>query len=231
MRFLYRCASCRCGFWQDKEIEDNNLECPHCGAEGYESEYVEDLNRWVPKLHRIQIATNKKGEIELPSYSFECGKCGNEFGVFRLYRKKHTVKCPKCRSGYEKLREIFGVPYVISDISHTEGRTGEDLDMSHALGDGVTISSRRQLAEYKRLTRDRYFHNTDGSRRVLKPFVDPDSGKITMDYVTVKSNGIDLGEIHEVDETTVRSKQDIAKEMEKDWVELEKKAAAQVEVE
>jgi putative FmdB family regulatory protein len=229
MRYFYRCAICKSGFWYDTTIHDNNIECLHCGSSGHEEVFDEEMGKVVPKLHRIQIQTNEQGGIEMPSYSFECRKCNHKFGVYVGMRDLEICRCPKCKAKHEHLDQIYGVPYIISDVSHQEGRTGhEDLDMTHVFGPGARISSRRQLKQYKDLTRDKYFRDTDGKREVMKPFKDPDTGKIHMEKVTREQNGIDLGEIHEVDETTVNKH--AGEKIEKEWQETEKIAAAQVEV-
>ena len=65
----------------------------------------------------------------------------------------------------------------------------------------------------------------------MRPFKDPDTGKITMETVTRHNKGIDIGEIHEVEEGSVKSKAEIEAQNEKGWKEAEEKAAARVNVE
>ncbi len=228
MRYFYRCAVCQSGFWYDMAIENNNLECLNCGSHGHEMHYDEGMKREVPKLHRIQVERGAKGGLELPGYSYECEKCEHVSVYYRGMKDVNQSKCRKCKAGPEHLKQVWpSAPYVISDVSHQEGRTGEDLAMP-IFGKNVRVASRRQIKEYKRLTRDKYWADTDRTHSVLKPFKDPETGKITMEKVTRKGRGIDLGEIHEI-ESPDPPKVDKKKE-EREWQKLEQKAAAQVEV-
>lgn len=230
MKFYYRCAVCKNGFWYDKEIHDNNLECLHCGSMGHEETYDEDMGRFVPKLHRIQVATNEQGDLELPSYAFECTKCQESFTVYRGMQNVQETTCKSCGAAYDDLVQVYGVPHIIHDIDNKEGRINEAVDMTHVFGEGAHISSGRQLTEYKKTTRDRYFHNTNKDRRVLLPVRNETTGKIDMELVTRKGNGIDLGEIHEVDSQEAPDRKHLDRKDEKEWGVLEQKAAAQIEV-
>ena len=229
MRYFYRCGVCHEGFWYDKEIEDNNIDCLNCGSWGGEEIYDEGIGKVVPKLHRIQIGTNERGEIELPSYSFECTSCGHKFGVFKGMKDVEKTACPSCKAKYDDLVQIYGVPQVISDMDNREGRINESMDMSHVFGEGARVSTVKQLREYQRIARDKYMVSTGTDKRILKPFRNPQSGKVEMEYVTIKGHEVDLGEIHEADpDDTKKNKAEREEHTEKDWVKAEHKAAAEI---
>ena len=79
----------------------------------------------------------------------------------------------------------------VRDISSQEGRTNEAVAMP-AFGKNVHITSRRQLKELQKRTRDRMWEETFGEHH---HFVDdPETGK--KEKITINSEGIDSGEIH-----------------------------------
>lgn len=39
----------------------------------------------------------------MPTYEYECGKCGNRFEVFQSITEKPKQKCPKCRGKVKRL--------------------------------------------------------------------------------------------------------------------------------
>ena len=39
----------------------------------------------------------------MPTYDYECTKCGNEFEVFQKMTDKHLSKCPKCHGKVKRL--------------------------------------------------------------------------------------------------------------------------------
>jgi len=39
----------------------------------------------------------------MPTYDFECGKCGHVFEVFQKMSDKPSTKCPKCRAKADRL--------------------------------------------------------------------------------------------------------------------------------
>ena len=41
----------------------------------------------------------------MPTYEYECGKCGHRFEVFQAMTEPPRKRCPKCRS---KLRRLLG---------------------------------------------------------------------------------------------------------------------------
>jgi len=49
--------------------------------------------------------------LDVPTYDFECEKCGHHFSVVRHMSERATVPaCPKCRA--KAVRQVFGVFYA-----------------------------------------------------------------------------------------------------------------------
>ena len=151
----------------------------------------------------------------MPMYSYECRVCGNIWRDEKTMAARYSVMCTGCQSvpqekfpNPEDTSEM--IPKVmmlmpqnvqfISDISHQDGRTGESVPQP-GLGKDVHISSRRELNEVRKRVREKMFNDTDGDRRVLRPFRDPGTGKIVKDFVTHHNTGFDIGEIHTMDES------------------------------
>ncbi len=149
----------------------------------------------------------------MPVYLWHCYHCGHEFSLFKQY-KDQNVDCVACgSSGLEtfvdkdgdkhwKVERQFCRINIISSIENTEGRVGEPVDMSMALGpEGKNITSRRALRELKDKIREKTFLATDGPKTVMKEFVDAGSGKVYREKVTNNVTGFDMGELHRAEET------------------------------
>jgi hypothetical protein len=148
----------------------------------------------------------------MPTYSYIChkdrGGCGQEWQDFKPIHARRNVMCPNCYSDanennhydpethtYLPRIEIIlrNPPQVISDIDHQDGRLGESVEMP-GLGPDVRVSSRRELRDQLKRTRDEMWERTQGEHSTIRPFQD-DNGKIVMEKVTTKSEGFDVGEI------------------------------------
>jgi hypothetical protein len=151
----------------------------------------------------------------MPFYSYECvrerGGCGQEWKEFKSIAARRNVECPAClMHGDHKAKDpitgrsdhviIIDVRnrQLISSIDHQDGRTGEPISMP-AYGPDVTVTSRRQIKELREKTREKYFNDTDGEKTVVRPVQHKD-GKVTLERFTRKHEGIDLGEIHTMED-------------------------------
>ena len=171
MRFYYVCGMCGQGFWYDKEIHDNNVECLHCESSGHETVHNADLGVDVPKLFRVGIWTEEDGSLELPSTHYECGKCKTTFGVPR-WRKRS--RCPKCEANQAELTEVHDGP------NYTIPQHGNHAVDTSVYGEDARPATVKQISIYKRETGDEFFRNTDSARNVCVPKRDPDTGKVRM---------------------------------------------------
>jgi predicted Zn-ribbon and HTH transcriptional regulator len=172
LRYFYYCIVCQTGFWYDKGLRDNNVECLTCGTFGHEKGPHPDLGVVVNKVHRIQVAVSRVSrELLLPSDHFECPKCDHEFGAFRGAKRP---RCPECKTRFENLKKkpkgpLYGIqPGDIPPL--------DDPSIYH----DKPIATLHQLSEYKRITGDEFFRNTDKNRALYVPKRNPDSGKIRM---------------------------------------------------
>lgn len=148
----------------------------------------------------------------MPLYMYKCQPCGHEFSLMKAMHD-NNVDCIACgASGYEtminpdtgdtiyKVVRVYKRINVVSDIDSSEGRVGEAIDMSVALGaEARNVTSRSQLRELKKRTRERVFNQTDGPKTVMREFVDAGTGKRYREQVTNNVTGLDLGEIHRVE--------------------------------
>lgn len=107
----------------------------------------------------------------MPLYSYVClpeaGGCGQPFREFRPMHARQNVLCPNCMNdgnetfvddlGHTRHRVEAQMPkvQVISDIDHQDGRTGDRIPMP-TYGVGVTVGSRRELAELRERARENY---------------------------------------------------------------------------
>ncbi len=164
----------------------------------------------------------------MPIYKRECNDCGEEWDHLSSMAERKSGTCPGC--GGLNFGNLIPRVNIISDISHTEGRTGHrGVDMSHVFGsEAQDVTSRGQISEFQKRTRERYHEESLKDRTTLRPIFDPDSGKTEIREIVSKGVGVDLGEIHEVDGSP--SSTHASERVEKEWQELEKVAEAQVEV-
>jgi hypothetical protein len=155
----------------------------------------------------------------------------------------NNVDCIACEaSGYEtmahpetgqktyKIVRLYKRVNVISDMDSSEGRVGEAVDMSVALGaEARNVTSRSQLRELKKRTRERVFNQTDGPKTVMREFVDAGTGKRYRENVTNNVTGLDLGEIHRVEsqgENEIQSAFEPGETIEKTVSDLDKRIKA-----
>jgi len=156
----------------------------------------------------------------MPQYRYECqrkaGGCGQEFSDFKPHHALQEVMCPNCMMyGGElyhdveeggmryRIRRIFTPPNIVKGIDSQDGRVHEPVEMPGLLpgpdGRPQRVSSRQELEELKRRTREEIFRATDGDHSVMKEFLDERTGKIVMEKVTTTTVGMDIGEIHPVE--------------------------------
>lgn len=164
----------------------------------------------------------------MPIYNRECNDCDEKFDHLSTMAERNSGVCPKC--GGRNFVNMIPHVNVISDISHTEGRTGhQGMDMSHVFGEEARdVTSRGQIKEFQKRTRERYIEESGKDRTTFRPICNPGTGKITMEEIVHKGREVDLGEIHEIDGSPPSTH--ASEKMEKEWQELEKVAEAQVEV-
>ena len=87
---------------------------------------------------------------------------------------------------------------VIHSLDHMDGNTGDDV-LIPTLGANVRVRTRSQLQESRDRVRERYFQRTDGPQVVQKQHFDERTGRVLMEPETVQKNGIDIGELHDVE--------------------------------
>ena len=79
--------------------------CPSNGAE--------QMHLQILPLRFRLLSKDTQGEAFMPTYEFDCEKCGNKFTLIitvREYEKeKDRFRCPKCKS--KRVRQVFS-PFV-----------------------------------------------------------------------------------------------------------------------
>jgi len=61
----------------------------------------------------------------MPTYEYECGKCGDKFDVFQSMTAKPLAKCPKCGGKVTRLLGAgSGIIFKGSGFYHTDYRKG-----------------------------------------------------------------------------------------------------------
>jgi hypothetical protein len=142
-----------------------------------------------------------------------------EFRDRRSFATMHEAECPFCgqngranRNNGKRVVQVL-MPRVnqISDVDHSEGRTGDKIFMPAF---GKYVSSRREISELQKRARENLWNRTVGRHETMVP--DPETGK--MEKVTVTSDGIDVGEIRTVGNEPIEQKDhagDAMKELKK----------------
>ncbi len=69
----------------------------------------------------------------MPTYEFECKKCGNRFSLFTTVSGRLTAVCPSCQSG--NLQQLF------TGVSFIKGGSGGDRAGSSAASGGCSRGS------------------------------------------------------------------------------------------
>lgn len=164
----------------------------------------------------------------MPKYSYKCTSCGAGFESSGVpYEERNSQVCP-CERQAEATLVWAKFPGVISGLDNIEGRINEGMDVTHIAGERMTVGSRRELEEVQKRARERYFEATDQERRAMRPILNETTGQYELEEVITNpgGNGVDIGEIRQVDETSVNER--AGEKDEAEWRELEKKAAAQV---
>lgn len=60
----------------------------------------------------------------MPTYDYECKKCGHHFEMFQKMTDKHAEKCPKCSGAVKRLiGSGAGVIFKGSGFYHTDYKT------------------------------------------------------------------------------------------------------------
>lgn len=60
----------------------------------------------------------------MPTYEYECKKCGHHFEMFQKMTDKHAEKCPKCSGAVKRLiGSGAGVIFKGSGFYHTDYKT------------------------------------------------------------------------------------------------------------
>lgn len=60
----------------------------------------------------------------MPTYEYECPKCGHTFDVFQKMSDKPSAKCPKCRASADRLIGMgSGIIFKGSGFYHTDYKT------------------------------------------------------------------------------------------------------------
>jgi putative FmdB family regulatory protein len=156
----------------------------------------------------------------MPLYRYSClreaGGCGHEFKEFKPMHARQNVMCPNCSNyGQEQYVDADGVKRYrveilvpervnfVSDIDSQDGRIGDTITLST----GHKVSSRRSKKDALRRAREEMFEATDGPKQQMRKFVDPDTGKVSFETVTVNRKGIDHGELHDVEVAEVAKPQ------------------------
>jgi len=148
----------------------------------------------------------------MPIYDYQCHMCRVTFTEQKNFLD-NGVECPNCHAvGTDTYyNETFGkdTPQVgriwfrinvNTGFASSAGPVG-GTDFSHVLGeDGKYIASEKQLNEYLKMTRDKYFDQTNGIQSVMRPVQNETTGEITMEKFSHKTEGVDLGELHVIDE-------------------------------
>jgi len=156
-----------------------------------------------------------------PVYRYKCmkerGGCDTEWNDSKPIHARHDVMCAYCSATANEAIWVDPVSrkrkpvvelllpdrvHVISDIDWQDGRTGDPVEIP-SLGPGHKVSSRSELTEDLKRLREAYFEQTDGPKEITKHYRkdpnDPES-PIVEEKVTKYRKGIDLGEIHPVDD-------------------------------
>jgi len=154
----------------------------------------------------------------MPTYGYLCDPardgCGTPWKERKAIHDRDNVICPFCSAeGYREnypvkedgkvvkwvskiVRTWEKAPGIISDIDNTEGRIGEAMPLPTLApnDDGTvrTASSRRQLEEHKKRSREKVFNMTDGKHTYMRPFTN-DKGETELAPVTTETQGYDGG--------------------------------------
>jgi hypothetical protein len=137
----------------------------------------------------------------MPNYEYHCSVCGQDFTDTKSIESRDEVFCPGClnyaggNKGNGTISIFLSKLRVTRALDRQDGRMGEDIPMP-AYGPNVTIRTRRQLTNLQKAAREKLLERTRGEHSTLVPTHDPKTGKIVMEKITVKSDGIDIGEPH-----------------------------------
>ncbi len=148
----------------------------------------------------------------MPIYNFQCQMCKSTF-VEQRNMKDNGVECHCCGAlgtdtymdpdfGREmpQVCRVWARINVSTGFASSASPAGGD-DWSHVLGEkGTHIASEKQLNEYLKVTRDKYFAQTNGIKSVMRPIQNETTGEVTMEKFSHDAVGTDLGELHIVEE-------------------------------
>lgn len=149
----------------------------------------------------------------MPIYYFQCQMCSTTFIDQKNYLD-NGAECPNCEARGDETfpnpeygnrdmpkvcRVWMNAPAMPKGLSLANG--GQGLDYSHVFGEqGKMIASERELKDYLKLTRDKYFAQTNGVKSVMRPVKNERTGEVTMEKFSHEQQGVDLGEMHIVEE-------------------------------
>ena len=121
------------------------------------------------------------------SFRFGCSKC--DVSRVEWCERDTPQKCHQCGKPME---HWFSKVNWSRDYDSMEGRCNDRFEVP-AFGPGVTVGSRSEMRELQKRVPDELYERTQGDHTTMVP--DPETGKL--EKVTVKSQGIELGEVHE----------------------------------
>lgn len=151
----------------------------------------------------------------MPTYSYQCQICTQEWPEEKSMDDIQNVTCPSCMAwggdkqvidGVEQfiVKQLCPMPHFINPGHSELGKQAwEDgaVEMP-ALGPNVVVRSQQEFDDAKKRAVDAHFQSTDGEHSAVRPFK-KDNGEVVLDKVTRRTTGVDLGEIRDMREIQV----------------------------
>jgi len=76
-------------------------------------------------------------EIKMPTYEYECRKCGNRFEAFQNMKDEPLKECPKCRGEVKRLLGVgAGIIFKGNGFYHTDYKSKKTPEKTSCPRDG-----------------------------------------------------------------------------------------------
>ncbi len=123
----------------------------------------------------------------MPTYEYECTKCGHTFEAFQSMKDAPLSSCPECRGRVRRLiGGGLGVIFKGSGFYSTDNKKGSVLTGGNGNGKGRTRTSRRTAAATSPPRKRRRSPRTPAARRRRK-LPRPDPGRPSLTHTLIVS--------------------------------------------